>query len=365
MDPKIGPKLQKTLLSGYIGQGTKVQEFETLLSEVFGWSNVLTLNSCTSALQLALHLVKEQDCEPVLLSPLSCFATVAAVLANKLRPCWVDINPETLNMDLNQLEQKLSADTRIIVLIHFAGRTFDYEHLEVILNTFQKKHHFRPYVIEDCAQSLGSVTNAGGIISPYTGNTGHISCFSFQAVKTLTTGDGGAIVIPDVELYERAKLLRWYGLDRTYSIKYQNIQEAGFKWHMNDINATIGIANLNFLDLNKLMLDQTTNYDMLLEAFDIPEPGIPCCGQFPLVVKDLHSFQKKMTKAGFECFPAQFRCDKHSCVASYQTHLPNMDLVEKHITLIPSGWWVGLDEIVEIIKLSHKSSKVDWKKQGF
>lgn len=365
MSPQVNEELEKVLHSGFIGQGVKVREFEELLNKTFGWENTLAVNSGTSALQLALHLVKSYDGESVLLPPLSCFASTSAVIANNMVPRWVDIDPKTLLMNLTHLESKLDKDTRVILIVHFAGRTPDYNRLNSILDKHQLKFGFRPIVIEDCAQSLGSVTNIhefGGSV----GLSGNICCFSFQAVKTLTTGDGGAIVLPNKELYERAKKLRWYGYDRDLSIKNQSISESGFKYHMNDINATIGICNLKYLKDKDIFGQQMENYGLLLDEFNINDYGVPCNGQFPVIIRKslFDKLTEKMSQNGIECSPAHFRCDKHYCVKKYRAALPGMDYVESRMTMLPCGWWVNDIELERIISIVKSINKVSWKR-GF
>lgn len=362
MAPNVGEEVQKTLYSGYVGQGNKVVEFEKLLSEVFDWEHVLTLNSCTSAIQLALHLVKSKENEPVLLPPLSCFATTSAVLSNGMTPRWVDIDPATCNMDLEDLRLKLTPETKIILLVHFAGLPINYCRLNYILDEFQSKHGFRPYVIEDCAQSLASLYDGR-----YVGCSGNICCFSFQAVKLLTTVDGGAIVLPDKELYDRAKLLRWYGLNREKNIRNQNIAESGFKYHMNDVAATIGICNLKYIAEQDLNQQQTMlNFSLRKELNQVLEiDSYSCCGQCPILVDKRDSFEEHMLKCKIECAPHHYRCDQHDCVNKFKVQLPGMDEVEKRMVLLPCGWWLTNQQLKHIVSSAKGETKVAWKVEGF
>lgn len=364
MSPHVNEELEKVLHSGFIGQGKKVEEFEDLLSTHFGWNNVVAVNSGTSALQLALSLVKEEEGQVVLLPPLSCFATTSAVLANNMTPRWVDIDPATLTMSLDHLRSKLTEDTKIIIFVHFAGRMPNYRELDEILDEHEYHYGFRPIVIEDCAQSLGGFARAEDMFSIGAGVEDHIQCFSFQAVKTLTTGDGGAIVLPSEELYERAKLLRWYGYDREQNIENQSIVESGFKYHMNDINATIGICNLKYLIEEDLMYKQIDNYGLLLDELWINIHGLPCNGQFPIVTSQENIIDRLRTR-GIESFPAHFRCDKHECVKHFRSALPGMDYVEPRMTMIPCGWWVEDHNMEEILSVITTLDKIPWHDEGF
>ncbi len=382
MAPQVVEGLKETLYSGYIGQDKEVELFEDLLSTTFLWSNVLTVNSCTSALQLAFHLIKPRvkrssslrGFTEVLLPPLSCFASVSSVLQAGLQPRWVDIDPTTLNMDLDDLERKLQPSTLAVLVVHFAGMPVDLARLTYILDEHEAQNGCRPYVIEDCAQALGSQYGGHYIGSPFN----HIFCFGFGAIKFLTTGDGGAIVLPDKELYRRAKLLRWYGLSRDdVDIQEQNIQEAGFKYHMNDIAATIGLENLIYIKNGNMLDKQRHRYLQCVKELDdvsgvqvcyhLRTCGIPhpCSNQFPLMVDDRRGFEARMNRLKIECSPAHYRCDVHECVKEFRTELPGMDEVEEKMTLIPIGWWLSEDQFQYVIESVRNETRIDWAKEGF
>jgi hypothetical protein len=208
-----------------------------------------------SGLHLALHMTAgagraARPGEPpegeVLTTALTCTATNWPILANGLRIRWIDVDPATLNVDLDDVARKISPATRAIVVVHWAGYPLDLDRLRGILDAAEARHGFRPAVIEDCAHAWGSTYRGQPL-----GNHGNIAVYSFQAIKSLTTGDGGVVVFPTEELAERAKILRWYGIDRRVPEGPRltaDIPEYGFKFHMNDINAAIGLANLPSVD---------------------------------------------------------------------------------------------------------------------
>jgi dTDP-4-amino-4,6-dideoxygalactose transaminase len=234
--------------SGFIGQGPKVEEFERLLREKLGVPYINTINSATSGLQLAIHLIKSDfgPDDEILSTPLTCTVTNFAILANNIKIKWVDVDPDTCNMDHRDLARKISPKTKAIMLVHWGGMACDLQYVEIVTKRCQDMFGFKPHIIEDCAHAWGSKFNDKLI-----GTHGNFSVFSFQAIKHLTTGDGGALICPNDEYHRRAKLLRWYGLDRNSSADFrceQNIQEWGFKYHMNDIAASIGISNLHQID---------------------------------------------------------------------------------------------------------------------
>jgi dTDP-4-amino-4,6-dideoxygalactose transaminase len=238
MNDNAGEEVNKILYSGFIGQGKKVEEFEDLLKNYFRNYLVLTTNAATSAEHLALHLLKNPSVnkissdnsgirnltdshwpginpgDEVLTTPLTCTATNWPILANGLNIKWVDVDPNTCNMDLDDLARKITPKTKAIMVVHWGGYPLDLDKLKEIQNKASSIIGFKPAIIEDCAHSLGSSYKGKKI-----GNHGNICTFSFQAIKHLTTGDGGALVVPHKDLYDRGKLLRWYGIDRETNSK--------------------------------------------------------------------------------------------------------------------------------------------------
>ncbi|GAG36741.1 unnamed protein product, partial [marine sediment metagenome] len=215
----------------------------------------------TAGLSLALRLLKNKDALPewpgfnddedlVLTPALTCFATTAAVLANNVNIRWLDVDLETANISLEDVKNKLNEKTKVIYLVHWGGNPVDLDELDEICDKHKEKYGFKPVVVEDCAHSFGAEYNGKKI-----GSNKNICVFSLQAIKHLTTGDGGVITLPTEDLYERCKLLRWYGIDREKrnykgkDLRLENdILEYGYKFHMNDINATIGLYNLPHMD---------------------------------------------------------------------------------------------------------------------
>ena len=239
-------KTSQVLRSGFIGQGPVVEEFEKHLKDSFSYDHLVTLNSATSAEHLALHLLKNptphfpgiQAGDEILTTPMTCTATNWPILANGFNIKWVDIDPETLNMDLDDLARKITPKTKAIMIVHWGGYPVDLDRLNAICAQAGMINDYKPAIIEDCAHAMGSVYKKKLI-----GTSGNFCTLSLQAIKHVTAGDGGILFTPR-DFYRRAKLLRWYGIDREGDRKdfrcEANIPEWGYKFHMNDINAGIG-----------------------------------------------------------------------------------------------------------------------------
>lgn len=346
--------LSGVLASGYIGQGPKVEEFEHLLEDFIGNPCCNTTNAGTSALHLALHMLKsERDCLSgrceVLTTPLTCTATNFPIRANGLDIKWVDVDPNTCNMDMKDLRRKISPHTLAIIVVHWGGYPCDLTELKDIQDECENLYGFRPKVIEDCAHAFGA-SYKGKML----GNHGNICMFSFQAIKHLTCGDGGLLVTPTYELHRKAKLLRWYGLDREKSPDMrceQNVKEWGYKMHMNDINATIGIKNFAHVkDILSRHQENGSFYNTALRGI----PGVRLLENahdrestywiYTLRVDNRDGFVKKLKEAGIAASRVHDRNDKHECIKEYRSILPGTDEVCSDMICIPSGWWISEEE---------------------
>tara|TARA_Y100000034_G_C6872475_1_gene398536 strand:+ start:344 stop:1492 length:1149 start_codon:yes stop_codon:yes gene_type:complete len=351
--------LSDVLASGYIGQGPKVEEFENLMKEFVGNPYCNTTNAGTSALHLALHMVKSGERHEVLTTPLTCTATNFPIRANGLDIKWVDVDPTTCNMDLRDLRRKISPKTLAIMVVHWGGYPCDLDELRKVQDECEDLYGFRPPVIEDCAHAFGA-TYKGKLL----GNHGNICMFSFQAIKHLTTGDGGLLVSPDYNMHSRAKLLRWYGLDREKSPDMrceQNVSEWGYKMHMNDINATIGIKNFHHLkDVLTKHQENGKQYTRSLEGI----PGVTLLENaddrestywiYTLRVSDRDGFIKKLKESGIAASRVHDRNDKHEGLQEYRSMLPGTDEICSDMICIPCGWWVSEEEIGFVVDTIKK-----------
>ena len=374
-------EVAKVLDSGFIGQGPKVDEFERELEKTYHRGTVVTTNSGTAAEHLAFRLLQNPDTnqkvfdgvamwesnwpgiqpgDEALCTALTCTATNWPVLANGMDIKWVDIDPETLNMDLDDLERKLSPKTKVIYVVHWGGNPIDLRRLEKIQDKAQSLYGFRPAVIEDCAHAFGAKYHGSPI-----GTHGNLCTFSFQAIKHMTSGDGGMLITPHQKMYKRARLLRWYGIDRDDNRKdfrcENDIPEWGYKFHMNDINAAIGLENLKEVQENVVNknIDNAWYYSREMCAGKVPGVTLlketPGCSfwLYTMLVENQEGFMRMMDEKGIMVSRVHERNDKHSCVAKYKSSLPNLDAAVKKMICIPNGWWVSTEQreyIIDCIK---------------
>jgi perosamine synthetase len=248
------------LRSGWLGLGKKTAEFEKEFSNYVGSQYCLGLNSCTSALHLAVKALGLVSGDEVITTPMTFVSTNEVLLYEGIRPVFVDIEYGTLNIDVNKIIKAITQKTKAIMCVHFAGQPCDLDEI------YKIAHDNNLYVIEDASHAAGASYKGKKI------GFGDLVCWSFQAVKNLPVGDGGAITTNNIDYYNYIKKLRWLGIDKStyersnvgsYSWRY-DVDTVGYKYHMNDVTAAIGIGQLNALDKNnskrKYIVDYYINH---------------------------------------------------------------------------------------------------------
>lgn len=234
----------EVLKSGWVGLGPKTAEFEVAFASYCSVDHCIGLNSGTAAIDMALRLLDIGEDDEVIIPTISFVSGPHCVINLGARPVFADVDKETLNIDLNDVSRKISERTRAIMPVHYGGFPVRMDELRDIAGSIP--------IIEDCAHAAGSRYRGQPA-----GSLGSMGCFSFHAVKNLAMGEGGAITIKDRSLAERAKRMRWLGIDRetwdriqidrSYWWEY-SISEIGVKSHLDDIHAAIGLVQLQKLE---------------------------------------------------------------------------------------------------------------------
>ena len=239
----------EVLRSGWIGLGPKVAEFEERFADFVGAKYAVALNSGTAALHLAVVVSGIKEGDEVITTPLTFVSTNHVILYQRAVPVFADIDPKTYCISPRSVERMVTKKTKALMCVHYGGHPCDLDELYGIASGYNLK------VIEDAAHACGSSYKGRKI-----GSSG-LACFSFHAVKNLPTGDGGMITTDDEEVYQRLRKLRWLGIDKdtytrteedkgkvgAYAWEY-GVPEVGFKYHMNDITAAIGIEQLKLVE---------------------------------------------------------------------------------------------------------------------
>jgi len=230
----------EVLQSDWLTTGPKVPEFEEALSHYVGARHAITVNSGTSALDIAVNALNIPKGSEVITTPFTFVATSNAVLYNNLVPVFADIKRETRNIDLDEIRKKISPNTRAIIYVDYAGHPCEIKEIREIADEYDL------YLIEDACHALGASYSGKKI-----GTFADMTIFSFHPVKPITTGEGGAVVTDDPELAARLKLLRSHGIDRNVKNMFgegsewaYDMIDLGRNYRMTDLQAALGISQL-------------------------------------------------------------------------------------------------------------------------
>lgn len=226
----------EVLRSGWITSGPKVQAFEAQLSEYFGGRPVRTFNSGTCTMEIALRIAGIGPGDEVITTPVSWVATANVIIEVGATPVFADIDPVTRNIDLDKLEAAITPRTRAIIPVYLSGLPVDMDRLYAIA----EKYNLR--VVEDAAQAFGSTWKGKRI-----GSFGDFVSFSFQANKNITTGEGGCLVLNNLEEARLAEKYRLQGVTRS-GVDGIDVDVLGGKYNMSDIMAAIGLGQFANID---------------------------------------------------------------------------------------------------------------------
>lgn len=343
------PAIEDILYSGYIATGQTVYDFEDKFRDYIGNPLSLSLHSGTDALHIALILAGVKPGDEVISTPMTAEPTNTSIAMVGGKVVWGDVNPNNGLLDPKSVRALITERTKVIMLVHYAGMVCDMDEFNKI------SAEYNIPIIEDAAHALGSKYSGRmvGCNSPYT-------IFSLQAIKHLTTVDGGFLSLKNEEEMDRALKLRWFGLDKTRSRLENDITEVGFKYAMNNVNAAIGLVQMKHI--NEVVFRYTENgkfYDNALADID----GIQIVDYNPnteasywlytMKVEDREEFMKAMEAANIMASPLHHRNDTHSIFNESRRELPNMEKWYNSFVHIPCGWWVNekdRNHIVETIK---------------
>lgn len=234
----------KTLESGWLGTGPKVNKFENIFKEYVGAKYAMAVSSCTAALHLSMLVSGVKPGDEVITTPMTFCATSNAILHVGAKPIFVDIDKDTLNIDPNKIENAITSKTKALVPVHFAGRPCKMDMIVEIAEDYNL------IVIEDAAHAIESVYKGEKI-----GNIGDLTCFSFYVTKNIVTGEGGMITTNNKEWAEKIRMYALHGMSsdawKRYSdegFKHYQVVFPGFKYNMMDIQAAIGIHQMERID---------------------------------------------------------------------------------------------------------------------
>ena len=356
MPSGAGQVVDEVLDSGFIACGPKTKLFEEKFGEFIGNENMVATNNCTSAIMLSLKIAGIKPGDDVICSSLTCHAVNQAVYQFDANIIWADVDIHNGNISPESIKEHITDNTKAIVYSHWVGRLADINKIISIANKYNL------VIIEDAASALG-----GKYAGEYVGNHSDFTTFSFQAIKHITTGDGGMLSLKDKEIRKRAYRLRNHGNNPQESNKLRSQIDLGFdvyealggNYKMNDIAATLGIYQLNHLEgiisknqRNKDIYDSKLNSVpglTILHDYDEANSNLLC---YTVLVDDRKSFIKKMEENRISCSVVHMRTDRIKLFKKFDVgKLPNLDNFWKKMINIPVGWWITEENVHKISDL--------------
>ena len=339
------------LRSTFISEGKLVREFESRLASNLGLSRPVALNSGTTALHLGLVLSGVGPGDEVIIPAQTFIATGMVVLAERAIPVFCDINPDTGNICPKSLVRKISKKTKAVMPVHWGGYPCDLDEINAICTDSGIA------VIEDAAHALGAEYRGKPI-----GAISRFTAFSFQAIKHITTGDGGGLCCLWEEDEKDARIRRWFAIDRANSqpsILGERLYDAdrvGYKYHMNDLNAAVGLGNLeDFPKIQSRLAEIAATYRKNLTGID----GIQLLRQdpdrdsanwlFTIRVQRREDFIRALADRGVPTSVVHLRIDKNSVFGGTRADLPGQESFNQEQVSLPIHFGLSDSDIAQVV----------------
>ena len=334
---QIQRDIHKVLKSGQIAFGDYVKSFEVEFGNLIGNPLCVAVNSGTSALHLAMIVIGIRKGDEVISTALTAEPTNTVIINSGAKVVFADVDYSTGLISPDSIEARITKNTKAIMVVHYAGMVCDMDKINAISNKYNIP------VIEDAAHAFLAKYRG-----KYLGSNSRFTCFSFQAIKHLTTIDGGMLCLTNDSDYQRVKKLRWFGLDREVSRLENDITEVGYKYNMNNISAAIGLVQLRNLRKNvHKYIENGRYFDLQLQDIDgialIPyyPNTVPSYWLYTVKVRERNSFIEYFYKNGIIASPLHKRNDSHSVFKVEDGTLINLDRFYEEFVHIPCGWWIN------------------------
>lgn len=351
--PTVLEEVRKVLASGCLTQGPRVDEFEKALEPYIG--RAVTLNSCTSALTLALHLAGINEGSAIITTPMTCTATNLPILTAGAFPVWADVNPRTGLIDPDSVRAQARKCERVVNRRPTAIMGVDWGGAPVAV---QDLRIHGVDIIEDAAHAFGLRVPR---------EQADFTCYSFQAIKHLTTGDGGALVCRVDDENQRARDLRWFGISRDAPVPEGgsridlDFEEPGFKFHMNDLNAAFGLGQLPYIDevLRRHQSNAQFYNEHLDERFGRP-PSPNAYWLYTMLLPEPGSqdrFKKHMASRGIQVSEVHRRNDAYSVfsrMGMFDMELPGVTEFCSKMICIPVHGALTQTERMQIVNACNE-----------
>lgn len=344
------PALEDVLYSGMIAEGAHVYRFESEFARIFHLPIALSTNSGTGALHIALLLAGVVPGDEVITTSMTAEPTNTVILQCGATPVFADIDPETGNLDSASVEALITPSTRAIVVVHYAGFPANLKELRRIAD----KNNIQ--LIEDAAHGLGASYGTKSI-----GTVGDYAIFSLQAIKHMTTIDGGMLTMRDLNKATQARKLRWFGMAKGVSRTEVDIERIGFKYNMSNVSAVIGLAQLETIESrirrhieNGRFFDKTISAIPGLNVTRIDPECHPSYWLYTVLSENSEAVEQCLAGIGVSASKLHRPSHYHSVFASMRHPMPGLDTYYRRLTHIPCGWWVTDEDRERIVDALRK-----------
>jgi len=330
------PRLRDVLYSGAISEGPPVAEFERRFAEFIGQPQMLSFYSGTAALHTALLLAGVGPGDEVISTAMTAEPTNLVILQTGAQVVWADVDARNGNLAPDAVAAKITPLTRAILVVHYGGIPASIAALRAIA----ERHGIA--VIEDAAHALGARYGGKPI-----GAHSEYTMYSLQAIKHMTTVDGGMLACRNPDDLPRGRRLRWFGIDRAAPRTEVDVAEVGYKYHMNNVNATIGLVQLDYI---RPVLERHIANGRYFDAALRGIPGLRLCAWdaaaepsywfYTVLAERRDDLARRLGELGIGNSLAHKRNDRHSVFAASRCELPGLDRFYDAMLHIPCGWWV-------------------------
>ena len=363
-------QLGQVFESGFINEGTQVTKLTEALSDYLKAKNLILMNSCTSALTLALRLAGVGPGDEVISTPMTCVATNGPIATSGAKIVWADVNRDHGMLDPYDVVKRLTPKTKAVMVVAWAGTPPDLGLLNHMLRGTGVK------LILDAAHAFGASFRDQPVheLADYT-------CYSFQAIKHFTTGDGGALVCKNDADFKRSKALKWFGLDRDRAKDANgnwkgqqwdvDIEDIGYKFNMNNVSAAIGLAQLPHVD--KIMSGHRNNgalYDQLFQDSTTIYPAqrpIGAQSSFWVYTMKVNPNESRLTRdellkalnaEGIMAGVVHVPNDDYTCFRNVKDYsLEGLKDFGSNQFNLPCGWWLSEEDVRHIAKRVQELTK--------
>ena len=357
--------IDKVFNSGFINEGNEVSKLTEALSRVLGSKKIVLTNSGTSALTIAYKLSGVKPGKNVVSSPMTCIASNTPIINLGGSIKWADVDPSNGMVTIDTIKKKIDKNTVAVSFVNWGGIIPEIDEIYRFCKTK------RIYLIQDAAHSFLAKYNSKHICE-----YADFTCYSFQAIKHFTCGDGGAIISKNLNNFKKSKRLKWFGYDRDSSKdKYGNWKkpqenadikenDIGYKFNMNNISAAIGLGEVK--NINSTITKHIRNANLYNKHFKNQKKIIPIRQSlkarsvywvYTIILDkslDRTKIIKNLKKHNISSGQIHIPNDIYSCFKKYKVPLPGIRKFSKHQLNLPCGWWLKPKDINFIAKILIK-----------